>query len=129
MAAFREVSVRLADGSTEVGYFKERPPGEPSALEIGVEVFVGQRVSFIGSNSEFEVANVSWQRMAQWCHVDLIPPRPRRLAGPKAAPVEPSMVTSEAEPSPAPVVPEPEPLVADAADEQEQEQEDNSDGE
>lgn len=97
MSAFREVSVRLADGSTEVGYFKERPDGSGS-LEIGVEVHVGQRVSFVGTNSEFEVKRAAWKRHAQWCHVDLIKPTPRRLPAPGGPAPAPAQVEQTAQP-------------------------------
>ena len=116
MAAFREVSVRLADGSTEVGYFKERQLPEPSSLEIGVEVKVGQRVSFIGSNAEYEVKNASWQRMAAWCHADLVPPTPRRLTGPTPEPVVAPIATTTAAPEPEPLAAEEPEITADEVD-------------
>jgi len=109
MAAHREVFVRLADGTTETGFFKERGQGEPASLEIGVPVTVGQRVSFVGGSTEWEVKTASWQRLAQWCHCELVPPTPRRL--PPPAPGQGQVD------APAPVAPEPPPAPAIEADE------------
>ena len=83
-------------------------------------------MSFVGGSSEWEVKTAAFQRLAQWCHAELVPPTPRRL--PPPAPGQGQVATDPAPTQEQAAAPEPVEILADAVD-SENDEETLSDGE